>query len=186
VGRYAAHVDLRWLAAASFAVMGLVCFRFGGFTTDVNFATIALAELMLGLGVALFFMPVLTILLSDLEGAEIAEGSGSATFLRTIGASFAVSITTYLWARGSSAGHAHLAEFINPFNASAHHALTASRGAMAQHAAAINRSITQQATQISFNHIFDGLGALFFVLIVVVWLAKPPFIRGSGGKTGGH
>ncbi|HJR14301.1 MAG TPA: DHA2 family efflux MFS transporter permease subunit, partial [Rhodanobacteraceae bacterium] len=112
VGKYAHKFDLRWLTAFSFAVMGFVCFRFASFNTEVDFWSVALTELILGLGIALFFMPILTILLSDLQGHEIAEGSGSATFLRTVGASFAVSIVTYLWLRGGVLSHANLAEHI--------------------------------------------------------------------------
>jgi DHA2 family multidrug resistance protein len=47
--------------------------------------------------------------------------------------------------------------------------------------------ITQQATQISFNQIMDGLGFGFMILIAVVWLARPPFIaRSRGGPPAGH
>jgi DHA2 family multidrug resistance protein len=187
VGKYAARFDLRWLTAFSFAVMGLVCFRFGSFNTDVDFASVALTELIMGLGIALFFMPILTILLSDLEGPEIAEGSGSATFLRTVGASFAVSIVTYLWSRGSVVSHANLAEHINPFNSAVRHSVGVMGGDLQRYAEGINRVITQQAAQISFNHLFDGIGVGFFILIAVVWLAKPPFLkRGSGPAAGGH
>jgi DHA2 family multidrug resistance protein len=187
VGKYATKFDLRWLTAFSFAVMGLVCFRFGSFNTDVDFASVALTELIMGLGIALFFMPILTILLSDLEGQEIAEGSGSATFLRTVGASFAVSIVTYLWSRGSVVSHANLAEHINPFNGAVRHSVAVAGGELQRYAEGINRVITQQATQISFNHLFDGIGVGFFILIAVVWLAKPPFVkRGGGPSASGH
>ncbi|MGH8118152.1 MAG: DHA2 family efflux MFS transporter permease subunit [Rhodanobacteraceae bacterium] len=184
VGKYAHKVDLRWLASISFAVMGLVCLRFGGFDTDVDFASVAITELVLGLGLAFFFMPVTTILLSDLDGTEIAEGSGSSTFLRTVGASFAVSIVTYLWARGGDVSHANLADHINPFRPEVRQAIAAMGGHLQQYAVGINRVITQQATQVSFNHLFDGLGIGFFILIAVVWLAKPPFIARGGGS--GH
>ena len=187
VGKYAAKFDLRWLTAFAFAVMGFVCLRFGSFNTDVDFASVALTELIMGLGIALFFMPVLTILLSDLEGPEIAEGSGSATFLRTVGASFAVSIVTYLWSRGSVLSHANLAEHINPFNGAVRQGVATMGGELQRYAEGINRVITQQATQISFNHLFDGIGIGFFLLIAVVWLAKPPFVkRGGGPPVGGH
>ena len=185
VGKYAVRFDLRWMTAFSFVVMGLVCFRFGSFNTDVNFASVALTELTMGLGIALFFMPTLTILLSDLDGSEIAEGSGSATFMRTVGASFSVSIVTYLWLRGSVVSHANLAEHINPFNSAVRSGVTAMGGDLPRYAAAINEVITQQAAQISFNHLFDDLGVGFLILITVVWLAKPPFInKGGSGETG--
>ncbi|HEX5953447.1 MAG TPA: DHA2 family efflux MFS transporter permease subunit, partial [Rhodanobacteraceae bacterium] len=107
VGKYAHKFDLRWLAAFAFIVMGITCFMRGRFTTEVDFYDVALAQLLQGLGVALFFMPILTILLSDLEGHEIAEGSGVATFLRAVGGSFAASITTYVWTRGGVLNHAN-------------------------------------------------------------------------------
>jgi len=186
VGKYAHKIDLRWLAAFAFAVMGFVCFRFGSFTTDVSFAAVAITELIMGAGVAFFFMPILTILLSDLEGPEVAEGSGSATFLRTVGASFAVSIVTYLWARGGVASHANLVEHINPFSPEVRSQIEAMGGQLQHYAVGINRVITQQATQISFNQIMDGLGFGFMILIAVVWLAKPPFIAKSRGPSAGH
>jgi DHA2 family multidrug resistance protein len=186
VGKYAHKVDLRWLAAFSFAVMGFVCFRFGSFNTEVNFGAVALTELIMGLGIALFFMPILTILLSDLEGPEVAEGSGSATFLRTVGASFAVSIVTYLWSRGSVVSHANLVEHINPFSAEVRHGVAAMGGELQHYALGINQVISQQATQISFNQLFNGLGFGFFALIAVVWLAKPPFVKRGGPASGGH
>jgi DHA2 family multidrug resistance protein len=175
VGRYSNRVDLRWLAAIAFAIMGLTCFRFGMFTTDVNFATIAFTELIFGAGTALFFLPVLTILLSDLTGPDIAEGSGSATFLRTVGASFAVSIVTYLWLRGGATNHAHLTQFITRFDDKVQHGISLMGGDMQGYAARVNGVITQQSMQMSFNHILDLLGLCCFALIGVVWLAKPPF-----------
>lgn len=186
VGKYAHKFDLRWMTAFSFAVMGFICLRFGSFNTDVDFWSVALTELMLGLGIALFFMPILTILLSDLEGHEIAEGSGSATFLRTVGASFAVSIVTYLWTRGGVVSHANLAEHINAYNPDVRESIAASGMSLQHYAAGINGVITQQSMQISFNHIFDGLAVGFFLLIAVVWLAKPPFIARARGASGGH
>ncbi|HEX5960945.1 MAG TPA: DHA2 family efflux MFS transporter permease subunit [Rhodanobacteraceae bacterium] len=184
VGKYAHRFDLRWLAAFSFAIMGFICFRFASFNTEVDFWAVALTELLLGLGIALFFMPILTILLSDLEGPEIAEGSGSATFLRTVGASFAVSIVTYLWTRGAVVSHANLAEHINPYNSMVRDTVAGMGGALQRYAMEINGVITRQGLQVSFNHIFQGLGIGFFLLIAVVWLAKPPFIARGGG--GGH
>ena len=185
VGKYAHKFDLRLLAAFSFAVMGFVALRFGSFDTEVGFASVALTELLMGLGIALFFLPILTILLSDLEGPEIAEGSGSATFLRTVGASFAISIVTYLWSRGGVASHANLAEHINPYSAQVRDGIAAMGGDLPRYAELVNGIITQQAMQISFNQVMNGLGYCFFALIAVVWLAKPPFSP-RAPAAGGH
>src|SRR5699024_3304236 len=67
IGKYAAHYDLRWMASISFTAMALVCYLFSQMTLYASFWDVAFIELLLGVGVAFFFMPVLTILLSDLK-----------------------------------------------------------------------------------------------------------------------
>ena len=59
-------------ASFAFIVMAFTSFVRAGFNLDVDFQSVAMVQLWMGLGVALFFMPVLTILLSDLEPHEIA------------------------------------------------------------------------------------------------------------------
>ena len=186
VGKYAAKVDLRLLASIAFLVMGLTSFYRSGFTSDVDFARVAWVQLVQGLGVAFFFMPVLTILLSDLDGHEIAAGSGLATFLRTLGGSFAASFTTYMWGHRAVIHHAHMTESISPYDPAIQGTITQLGQGNVQHAAALlDRTITQQAYQISFNEICHGLGWLFLGLIFVVWLAKAPFHKAAKAATAG-
>jgi DHA2 family multidrug resistance protein len=185
VGRYAARFDLRMLTAASFVVMGATCFIRAGFYIGVDFHHVASVQLLQGLGVALFFMPVTTILLSDLKPHEIASGGGVATFLRTVGASFAASLTSFMWERRGVLHHSQLAEQITPYNPTAQQAL--GQGGDSQTTLAmLNQTISAQGLQISFNEIFHVLGWIFFSLVVVIWLAKPPFTAKAGAGAGGH
>ena len=138
---------------------------------------VATSQFLLGIGIAFFFMPVLTILLSDLHVNEIASGSGLATFLRTIGGSFAVSIITLLWTRRAAVHHAQLTESITPYNPIATEALNQfGPDKQPQALAYINGVITQQGFQISFNEVFFALSIIFFILIALMWMARPPFI----------
>jgi DHA2 family multidrug resistance protein len=188
VGKYATRMDLRILAALSFVVMGVTCFMRADFYLDVDFYHVAMVQLWQGLGVALFFMPVLTILLSDLQQNEIASGSGLATFLRTLGGSFAASITTLMWTRRAVAHHEQLTEHITPYSPTAQVAMEhLSHGDPQRGASVLNGMITQQAFQMSFNEILYALGWIFLALIVVIWLAKPPFVaKGGPAASGGH
>lgn len=186
IGRYAAYVDLRLLASISFAVFALVCFAYSSFNLEVNYGHIAMVQFMLGLSVALFFMPVLAILMSDLEVSEIAAGSGLATFLRTLGASFAASIVTSLWDHRAAQHHARLAEHVNAYDPATREAIaSAIPGEPTQSLMLINDMITQQGFQISFNEIFHVLGWIFLALIAVMWLAKPPFVIKAAGPPPG-
>ena len=180
VGKYAARFDLRVLASFAFLAMGLASFYRSGFTADVDFAHVAWVQFFQGFGIAFFFMPVLTILLSDLEGHEIAAGSGLATFLRTLAGSFAASYTTYLWGHRAVLHHARMAETVSLYDPAARTALQGlGQGDTQRAAALLDRIVTQQAYQISFNEICHALGWMFIALILVLWLARPPFQRSA-------
>jgi len=143
--------------------------------------------------VALFFMPVLTILLSDLEPHEIASGSGVATFFRTLGGSFAASLTTWAWNQRTVIHHAQLTEHIPATDPAIRRTVEAlgqaapggAEGALQRGAGMLDQMIAQQAAQIGFNEIFHLLGILFIVVIAFVWLARPPFAAKIGGGAGG-
>ncbi len=183
VGKYGPRIDLRILAALAFIVFGVTCMLNAGFDTEVNFGSLFDVRLLQGLGVALFFMPVLTILLSDLEGFEIAAGSGTSTFLRQLGGSFAASIVTFMWDRGAATEHAHLHVHINPYNPIARHAIDLmGHGHPQKSLAMINNLITQQSFQVSFDNVTRTLGWILFALIPILWLTKPPFVHGTGKR----
>jgi DHA2 family multidrug resistance protein len=189
VGLYAARFDLRMVASIAFVVMAATSFLRAGFNLDVDFEHVAFVQLLQGLGVALFFMPVLTILLSDLDAHEISAGSGLATFVRTLGGSFAASLTTWGWNQRATIHHAELTERIPASDPAIQHTVTALGHGDLQHGAAVlNQMISQQAAQIGFNEIFHLLGILFLVVIAFVWIAKPPFTaKGArGAPAGGH
>lgn len=187
VGKYATRMDLRLLAAASFLVMGVTCFMRADFYLQIDFYHVAMVQLLQGLGVALFFMPTLTILLSDLQQDEIAAGSGLSTFLRTLGGSFSASITTLMWTRGAVNHHEQLAEHITPYSPIAREAMQRlGHGDPQLGGSVINGMITQQGFQISFNEVFHALGWIFIGLMLVIWLAKPPFTPKARQPAGGH
>ncbi|HUH89656.1 MAG TPA: DHA2 family efflux MFS transporter permease subunit [Lysobacter sp.] len=195
VGKYAMRFDLRMIASAAFVVMAVTSFARAGFNLDVDFRTVAMVQLWQGLGVALFFMPVLTILLSDLAPHEIAAGSGLTTFVRTLGGSFAASLTTWGWSERGAIHHAQLTEQISAYDPVIRQTLAAlgqgdpgsgpgqalQRGAML-----LDNMITQQAVQIGFNEIFHLLGIVFLLVIAFVWIARPPFGAKPGVAGGGH
>ncbi|MEO5565373.1 MAG: DHA2 family efflux MFS transporter permease subunit [Luteimonas sp.] len=189
VGLYAARFDLRMVASIAFVAMAATSFLRAGFNLDIDFEHVALVQLLQGLGVALFFMPVLTILLSDLEPHEIAAGSGLATFVRTLGGSFAASLTTWGWYQRGTIHHAHLTEHIVASDPAITETVTRlGHGDLQRGAAVLNQMISQQAAQIGFNEIFYLLGILFLAVIGFVWFAKPPFAAKAarGAAAGGH
>lgn len=182
IGRYAHKVDLRFLATLSFLTMGISCLLRAQFNTSVDFRTIAEVQMFMGIGVAFFFMPITTIVLSNLSGVEVAEGSWLATFFRVLGGSFASSLTTWIWSRREVYHHANLTESVTTYNPAAMDYLNKMGGVTQQHLAAVDNTIEQQAYMMSTIDYFWLLGWGFMVLMVLIWFARPPFVRsGASG-----
>ncbi|HHW4678261.1 MAG TPA: DHA2 family efflux MFS transporter permease subunit [Xylella sp.] len=194
IAKYALRFDLRILAGIAFVFMSATSFQRSNFNLQVDFYDVAMIQVVMGVGVALFFMPVLQILLSDLHGQEVAAGSGLATFLRTLGGSFSVSLTNYLWSRRAIEHHGQLIEHVSTYTPWIQDQVTAmGRGAMGRGdlqtgATFLNAMITQQASQMGFNDIFYMLGWVFLAIVPFLWLAKPPFGSSAEGASisGGH
>ena len=186
VGKYAGRFDLRMVASCAFIALSITSFMRSDFTLGVDFERIALVQLLQGLGVALFFMPMLQILLSDLAPNEIASGSGLATFVRTLGGSFAASLTTWYWTQRTVVHHAQLTEHIAATDPGMQQTVAAiGHGDLQRGAAMLNQMIHHQASQIGFNEIFHLLGWMFLGVIAFIWLARPPFGAKPGAAAGG-
>ena len=187
VGKYAHKFDLRLLAGGSFLVIGASCFMRASFNTEVDYRHIAEVQVFMGLGIALFFMPTTSILLSSLPPKDIADGSGLATFLRVLGGSFASSLTTWIWHRREIYHHAQLTEHVNPYDPATQQYLEHLGGASQTAYAQIDRVVESQAYMLSTVDYFTLMGWLFFGLILIIWLAKPPFsAKGAAESGGGH
>ncbi|MCQ4271866.1 DHA2 family efflux MFS transporter permease subunit [Pseudomonas kuykendallii] len=185
VGRFAHKVDMRLLSGGSFLVIGASCFMRATFNTEVDYRHIAEVQVFMGLGIALFFMPTTSILLSSLPPKDIADGSGLATFLRVLGGSFASSLTTWIWQRRADLHHAQLAEHVTAYDPATQQYLQQLGGASTAHYAQIDKIVESQAYMLSTVEYFTLLGWMFFGLILIIWLAKPPFTAKAAGG-GGH
>lgn len=186
VGKYAHKFDLRVLAGLAFLAIGTSCFMRAGFTSQVDFQHVALVQLFMGIGVALFFMPTLSILLSDLPPQQIADGSGLATFLRTLGGSFAASLTTWIWIRRADQHHAYLTESVSSYDPITRHTLQQLGGPSSQAYSQLDQMVTAQAYMMSTVDYFTLMGWIFAGLILLVCLAKPPFSAKPGPASSGH
>jgi len=119
-----------------------------------------------GVRLALFFVPLMSIVLSGLPPGRVASASGLANTLRTLAGSFATSLTTTWWDRREALHQAHLSESITLFN-SPPQAQTAF--------ATLERSIVQQAYMLGDQRPVLALGLDLPRADRVVWFARPPF-----------
>ena len=190
IGRLVDRMDPRILVTASFAVFALVLFMRAHFNTDATIGTLVLPTVIQGVGMAAFFIPLLSISLAGLPPERIPAASGLSNFARITAGSFGTSITTTLWDRRATLHHAQLIERLTPGDPVTAQALgTLHQGGMGadQSYALLNRLVDSQAFMLSADDIFYVSGLLFLALIALVWLARPlRGARAAASASGAH
>ncbi|WP_040975416.1 DHA2 family efflux MFS transporter permease subunit [Necropsobacter massiliensis] len=179
IGRFGYKIDMRILVTVSFIVYALTFhWRAVTFEPGMAFADVALPQLVQGLAVACFFMPLTTITLSGLPAQKMASASSLFNFLRTLAGSVGTSLTTFLWYDREAVHHTQLSEVINPYNPNVqayYEHMSALGLSDTQTSVSIAQKITAQGFIIGANEIFWLSAVMFMLLFIIVWFAKPPF-----------
>jgi MFS transporter, DHA2 family, multidrug resistance protein len=176
VGKNLTKWDPRWVATTGFATFALVFFMRSHFFTGIDIKGLLIPTIVQGIPMALFFVPLTSILLSGLPPERIASATGLANFCRILLGGFGSSIATTLWDRRSAFHHAQLTEaanIYNPiFNQSTQNAQSFGMSSDQAHAL-IEHNIVIQAGMLGANDIFFASSLLFLILIGFIWMAKP-------------
>lgn len=121
VGKNLHRFDLRILASISFLFFSASSFYQTFFNTQIDIYNIMIARLIMGFGVAIFFLPLLQLSLGEIPPERYASASGLFNFIRIlIGSGFGTSLTIELWSWREIFHHARLAETITPFMDATH------------------------------------------------------------------
>lgn len=179
IGRFGHKIDMRILVTISFIVYAITFYwRAETFEPSMTFADVALPQLVQGLAVACFFMPLTTITLSGLPPEKLASASSLFNFLRTLAGSIGTSLTTFMWYNREAVHHTQFTEAITPYNpvAQQYYAQMNQLGLSdTQTSAYIAQQITAQGFILGANEIFWLSAIGFLALFILVWFAKPPF-----------
>jgi len=184
VGKNVGRIDPRKLATVAFVGFGLVLWMRSHFNVQADFMTILIPTILQGAAMAFFFIPLQAIVFSGLTPDRMPSAAGLSNFVRITAGAVGTSLFTTLWDSRATLHHAQLTEAVNAGNASATQMiaqLTASGLSQEQALANINRIIDQQAYTMAVTDLFYLSGALFFVLIGVIWLSKPKQGAAAGG-----
>jgi len=183
VGKNVSKHDPRRFATLAFLIFALVLWMRSNFNTQASFGTIMIPTIVQGVAMAFFFIPLVTITLSEISPERIPAASGLSNFIRITAGAIGTSVATTVWEDRAILHHAQLAESINQGNATATGILNGLSGAgldPAQALAQVNRLIDQQAFMLAANDVFYASAVMFLMLIPLVWLAHAPK-KGDGG-----
>ncbi|GLU34836.1 DHA2 family efflux MFS transporter permease subunit [Trinickia caryophylli] len=184
-GKFLPRTDPRKIATAAFLVFALCFWMRSRYTTGVDTWSLALPTLVQGIGMAGFFIPLVSITLSGLPGNRIAAASGLSNFVRIMCGGIGTSIFTTAWDHRTIFHHAQLTERASAFDPTFNQSL-AQMGAttgldMSQRYGLFDRLVSQQAAQLGVNDLFYLSSLVFVVLIALIWITRPE--RAGGGDS---
>ncbi|RTL53434.1 MAG: DHA2 family efflux MFS transporter permease subunit [Rhodocyclaceae bacterium] len=185
VGANMHRLDPRAVATFGFIVFALVAFWSSTFTPDVDFATVGMTRLAMGIGISCFFLPLVTINMSGLKPQQMAAASGLSSFMRNLGFSFGAAMMASLWDHRGTYHHALLAEHITPYDAAAVDYLDRLQAlgmSATQALASLERTLNSQAFLLATDDVLALAGVMMLCLILPIWWTRPPF----GAIRGGH
>ena len=178
IARWLQRSDPRIFASGAFLVLAGASFMRAAFTTQVDFSSVVLAQLVTGLGIALFMVPLQSISLSGLRNDQMAGAAGLSSFFRVIGGSFGASLAITLWSRREALHRTQLSESISAWDPGDVESLAriAERGAQDQQTYSIlERMLSSQSHLLGAIDFFWLTGWVLIGLVVIVWFARPPF-----------
>ncbi len=176
VGKLLPKVDARIVATLAFTIFALVFYMRAQFTPDVDFITLMIPTIIQGAAMAMFFIPLTSIILSGQPPDKLPAAAGLSNFVRIMFGGIGTSLSTTLWDSRSTLHHAQLAEHTGPDNpvfGQAVHALTAQGMSEPTAWAVLERTLSVQASTLAAADIFWLSAILFLMLIGLVWLTHP-------------
>jgi DHA2 family multidrug resistance protein len=182
VGRLVGLTDVRRIITFSFSVFALVLLYRSNFSPQADLRFIVAPQVVMGLALACFFVPITSLAFIGLNPAKIASAAGIFNCVRTIFAAIGTSASITLWERREAFHHVRLTAMVEPFNlqaVAAMDSLAALGMGQEQILSYINRQITNQGFILAGAEIFKLCGLFFLAMIPLVWLARPN-LRGGG------
>jgi DHA2 family multidrug resistance protein len=180
VAKLATKYDQRALASFGLSILGGVTLMRAFWTTDADFFSLALPQILQGFAVPFFFIPLSNMALASVQPQEMASAAGLMNFLRTMAGAIGASIAVTIWddhtklSRADMVGSLH----VDDAQATLMQQGMSSQGALGY----ITSLVDKEALTLSANHVFLLLAMIFIFAAMIIWLCpRPKIVEGAGG-----
>ncbi|KQM91023.1 MULTISPECIES: DHA2 family efflux MFS transporter permease subunit [Sphingomonas] len=173
VAKLSNKVDPRALVCFGIFWLGLTSVLRTFWFSGADFWILAAPQLVQGLGMPFFFIPLTIIALGAVDPEETASAAGVMSFLRTLAAAIGTSIGSTMWQNNAQTNRAELTNILNNGDQvianAQQHGLSAEQGR-----GLIERVVEQESFALATNHLFAFAALIFFVSAAIIWLAPRP------------
>lgn len=173
VAKLSNKYDPRALVCFGIFWLGLTSIMRTYWFSGADFWILAMPQLVQGLGMPFFFIPLTIIALGAVKPEETASAAGVMSFLRTLAAAIGTSIGATLWQNGAQTNRVELTNILNGSDQVISNA-TRSGLSAEQGRGLIERLVDQESYALATNHIFALAAVIFFLSASIIWLAPRP------------
>ncbi|WP_323123595.1 DHA2 family efflux MFS transporter permease subunit [Burkholderia alba] len=183
MGRILPRSDPRIIATMAFVSFAFVFMMRTRFITDIDQWNLILPTLLQGIPMAMFFVPLTSIILSGQPPDKIPAAAGLSNFGRTFCGAVGTSLIGNAWNNRTVLHHERLTEQANATNPLFSQQIDATQSMLHLNTgsahALFNASVDSQAAVMGLNDIFYISAVIFILIIPLIWITKPSKAGGA-------
>jgi len=180
----AAKYDPRLILSCGLIWVGSATLIRAGWTSGADFWTLALPQLIMGLGVPFFFVTVMTTSLAAVPAKEIPSAASLQNFVRTIALAVATSISMTYW---NDAARISSSELAGKIQTDATTTTLVANGFSADQARMIiAQLVDKEALTLATDKMFLITGGITILSTALIWLAPRPKPQAAAAGVGMH
>lgn len=166
------RIDPRIVISAGTAWLGLMSLVRAGWTTGTDFWSLAIPQILQGLGMPFIMLPLTTLTISSVGPEETANAAGFQAFTRTIAIAVATSLALTIWGNAQRVSRNDLTDRLQPDETVA---VLSNAGMDPEQARQMIGSIVdKEAVMLAVDHTFLITAIVLFIAAGLVWLSPRP------------
>jgi DHA2 family multidrug resistance protein len=172
VAKLSTRYDPRALVSFGILWLGFTSLLRIHWTSGADFWSLAMPQLLQGVGMPFFFIPVTTIGLAAVNVEETASAAGLMSFLRTMAGAIATSVATTSWNDSARVSRNEIVATMNTGPTS--DALRSAGFSLGQIRGTIDQFVEKESMTLATDHIFLVSASIFAFAAALIWLAPRP------------
>jgi DHA2 family multidrug resistance protein len=179
VGKLSTKVDPRKLVSFGILWLGASTLLRVHWNSSADFWSLALPQLLQGVGLPFFFIPITALGLGAVKEEELASAAGLMSFLRTMSGAVGTSIATTAWDDDTRVARSELVSKLQTGDVST--SLQNQGFGLEQVRGLVEQLTNNEATALATNHIFLVSAFVFFFAAALIWAAPRPVRKVAPG-----
>jgi MFS transporter, DHA2 family, multidrug resistance protein len=163
------RIDSRAIMSLGLGILALAILYRAGYALNISFENMILPQLAMGVGIPLFFVPLMTLSMTSVNPGETAAASGLINFLRTISGAIATAAVISAWSSSAVTSRSNLVGNLN--HSQEFLAGLGEKGLAANQAlGSLDALVQNQSIMLATNQMFLLLGSVVAITAVGIWL----------------